>query len=146
MYKKLSVMLLGLLAASGAVQAEEILRPILLPRPPIVLLLKPDLVVDSIADPIYVNASRTTQIQAVVQNIGRVASRSCFATIRNQRTGATNTVLVPALAAGASATLHFTLPGSVFQPDASLRVTVDSFYNVDESNERNNTRDYFRIG
>ena len=50
----------------------------------------------------------------------------------------TATQPTPALAAGASIDLVFTIPAGCFDPDCNFRITVDSNGQVDESNEGNN--------
>ena len=50
----------------------------------------------------------------------------------------TATQPTPALAAGASTDLVFTIPAGCFDPDCDFRITVDSNGQVDESNEGNN--------
>jgi hypothetical protein len=52
----------------------------------------------------------------------------------------------PALAAGASVDLLFTIPAGCFRPDCGFRITVDSNSVVDESNEANNTASGVCIG
>ena len=106
----------------------------------------PDLVVDTIFRPTFVNGS--SRIEAVIRNLGPGAAGPSIARLIDpstlQSTGAPYNAIAPtpALAAGATANVVFTLPYWVFNPDATLDVTADYKNDVAECREDNNTKHY----
>jgi CARDB. len=112
----------------------------------------PDLIVESIARPTFVQATGSTRIEAVIRNLGPGAAGPSFARAIDPSTFISpgvpqNSVAnTPALAAGASATVVFTLPYWIFNPDAALDVTADYKNDVAECNEQNNTKSFQAVG
>lgn len=112
----------------------------------------PDLIVQSIADPVWDSANQRSVIQAIIKNIGVVASADSLARVVDpstpQPTGAPYNAeaKVPPLAPGASFTATFYLPYWVFNPDATLEVTADYKREIEECREDNNTRTYSKLG
>lgn len=110
----------------------------------------PDLVVDSILRPTFVSPG--TRIEAVIRNLGPGFAAASDArlidpsTFQSGTTPYSSTAATPALAAGASATVVFTLPYWVFNPDASMEVTADYKGAVRECREDNNMKAYQAIG
>lgn len=111
----------------------------------------PDLVVDSIRA-VFVSPS-STRVEATIRNIGSVAAAATIARVIDPSTFIPNTTTpqnatanTPALAPGASATVVFTLPYWVFNPDASLEVTADYKNTLPECNEENNSRIFQGVG
>lgn len=112
----------------------------------------PDLVVDSIMRPTFVNGS--SRIEAVIRNLGPGAAAASLArlidpsTLQPPPSGApyNSVVPTPALAAGATSTVVFTLPYWVFNPDATLDVTADYKGDIAECREDNNTKQFAAIG
>lgn len=110
----------------------------------------PDLIVESISRPTFVQGS--TRIEAVIRNIGsgaagpslaRAIDPSTFISPGVPQNSVANT---PALAAGASATVVFSLPYWIFNPDAALDVTADYKNDVAECNEQNNAKSFQAVG
>jgi len=110
----------------------------------------PDLIVESILRPTFVSPG--TRIEAVIRNLGPGAAAASTArlidpsTFQSGTTPYSSTAATPALAPGASATVVFTLPYWVFNPDASLEVTADYKGEVPECREDNNMKAYQAIG
>ena len=106
----------------------------------------PDLVVESIARPIWDSANQRSVIQAIITNIGSASAGSTLARVIDpttlQPTGAPyNSVSsTPALAPGASATVTFYLPYWVYNPNVTLEVTADYKNELSECNDQNNVR------
>jgi hypothetical protein len=106
----------------------------------------PDLVVDTIFRPTFVNGA--SRIEAIIHNLGPGAAGPSLARLIDpstlQSTGAPYNAIAPtpALAAGATATVVFTLPYWVFNPDATLDVTADYKGDIAECREDNNTKHY----
>jgi len=105
---------------------------------------RPDLVVDSITDPVLVDhdsthgyvAGHDYTINATIMNQGKLPSDTCSATLCNV-SGIVDTAAVPALDAGSSCEVVFD-----WHPYASgniaLDVVADSLDQVNESDETNN--------
>lgn len=112
----------------------------------------PDLIVESIGAPTFVQANGTTRIEAVIRNIGSGAAGPSLAraidpsTMISPGVPQNSVANTPALAGGASATVVFTLPYWIFNPDAALDVTADYKNVVAECNEQNNTNSFQGIG
>ena len=106
----------------------------------------PDLVVDTILRPTFVNGG--SRIEAVIRNLGPGAAAASLARVIDPTTlqpgGAPYNAIAPTppLAAGATATVVFTLPYWVFNPDAVLDVTADYKGDVAECREDNNSKHY----
>jgi hypothetical protein len=109
----------------------------------------PDLVVDTIFRPTYVAPG--SQIQAVIRNLGPGNAGQSYARLIDPSTlsgGAPYEAiaLTPPLAAGTSATVVFTLPYWIFNPDAVADVTADYKGVIAECREDNNSKHYEAIG
>jgi len=110
----------------------------------------PDLVVDSIMRPIFVNG--TSRIEAVIKNLGPGPAGASIARLIDPSTlqsgGAPYNSIAntPPLAAGVSATVVFMLPYWVFNPDATFNVTADYKGDVAECREDNNVKNFEAIG
>src|SRR3954469_10856868 len=106
----------------------------------------PDLVVDTIMRPTFVSPG--SRIEAVIRNLGPGAAAASLARLIDASTlqpgGAPYNAIAPtpALAAGATATVVFTLPYWVFNPDAVLDVTADYKGDIAECREDNNSKHY----
>ena len=104
----------------------------------------PDLVVDTIMRPTFVNGG--SRIEAIIRNVGPGAAGASIARVIDPSTlqsgGAPYNAIAPTppLAPGASATVVFTLPYWVFNPDAVLEVTADYKGDVAECREDNNMK------
>ena len=112
----------------------------------------PDLVVDSILRPTFVQATKASRVDAIIRNLGPGAAGASIARLIDPSTlvspGVPQSALAntPPLAAGASATVTFTLPYWVFNPDASLEVTADHKNQIAECREDNNVRTFEVVG
>jgi CARDB len=112
----------------------------------------PDLIVESIADPVFDQATKESVITVVIRNVGNAPAAANLARLidpsTNDPNGAPYNAVqpTPALAPGAAATLTFRLPYWVFNPDADLEVTADYKNVVPECREDNNVRTYHKAG
>ncbi|HEX8851052.1 MAG TPA: CARDB domain-containing protein [Gemmatimonadaceae bacterium] len=112
----------------------------------------PDLVVDSILRPTFVQATRGSRIDAIIRNLGPGAAAASTARLIDPSTFVSPGVpysavaSTPPLAPGASATVTFSLPYWVFNPDASLEVTADYKNDVAECREDNNVKTFEAVG
>ena len=112
----------------------------------------PDLVVDTILRPTFVQATGSSRIEAVIRNLGPGAAPATIARVIDPSTFISPgvpqnaTANTPPLAAGASATVVFSLPYWVFNPDAALEVTADYKNDVAECREDNNTKSFGAVG
>ena len=110
----------------------------------------PDLVVTSVARPIWDAANKRSIIKATIKNIGTTIAGANFARVIDPSTSQPSPANAPynaiantpALASGASATVTFYLPYWVFNPDTHLEVTADYKNIIKECNENNNVRTY----
>jgi len=106
----------------------------------------PDLIVESIARPIWDAENQRSVIQATIRNIGNTSVGTTLARVVDpttfQHSGAPyNSVSsTPVLAPGASTTVIFYLPYWVFNPDVTLEVTADYKNEVSECDEQNNVK------
>jgi hypothetical protein len=105
----------------------------------------PDLVVDTIMRPTFVSPG--SRIEAVIRNLGPGAAAASVAYLVDPSTLSggvpySATTPTPPLAAGATATVVFTLPYWVFNPDAVLDVTADYKGVIAECREDNNSKHY----
>jgi hypothetical protein len=106
----------------------------------------PDLVVDTIFRPTYVAPG--SRIEAVIRNLGPGNAGQSYARLIDpsalQSGGAPyNAIaLTPPLPAGATATVVFTLPYWIFNPDAVADVTADYKGDIAECREDNNSKHY----
>jgi hypothetical protein len=106
----------------------------------------PDLIVESIARPIWDAENQRSVIQATIRNIGNTSVGTTLARVVDpttfQPSGAPyNSVSsTPVLAPGASTTVIFYLPYWVFNPDVTLEVTADYKNEVSECDEQNNVK------
>jgi hypothetical protein len=106
----------------------------------------PDLVVDTILRPTFVNGG--SRIEAVIHNLGPGAAAASLARVIDPSTlqpgGAPYNAIAPTppLPAGGTATVVFTLPYWVFNPDAVLDVTADYKGDIAECREDNNSKHY----
>ncbi len=108
---------------------------------------KPDLVVSKINDPVWDGPGNQSVITVDITNIGSVGAPSSYARMIDPGTMANDVVLTPPLAPGATVTLTFYISGYwVFDPNAVLEVTADYKSDVDECDESNNVRVYFKEG
>jgi hypothetical protein len=105
---------------------------------------KPDLTVSTIHRPVW-NGTQSV-ISVDIANLGATAAGPSVAELSDYQSGASTSVAVPAIAAGATVTVAFTLPYWVYDPDASLIVTLDVKNDVDECDEDNNDRSFFERG
>ncbi|MGH7604550.1 MAG: CARDB domain-containing protein [Gemmatimonadaceae bacterium] len=112
----------------------------------------PDLIVESILPPTFVQATHSTRIEAVIRNIGAGPAAASLARVIDPSTfispGVPQNAIAPnpPLGPGASANVVFSLPYWVFNPDASLEVTADYKNQVPECREDNNVKDFAGIG
>lgn len=113
----------------------------------------PDLIVESIANPVWDHPNQRSVIQAVIRNVGNAPAAASAALLRDPSTidpgsgqAYETAAPVPMLAPGGSVTVTFHLPYWVFNPDASLEVTADYKQTVEECDETNNTRAFQAIG
>ena len=108
----------------------------------------PDLVVESIADPVYDAAAKQSVVTVVIRNAGGAAAGASHTRLVDPSTAPPNEDVqpTPALAPGAAATLTFRLPYWVFNPDADLEVTADYKDIVRECREDNNVAKYHKLG
>lgn len=112
----------------------------------------PDLVVETIEKPQWDGDNRQSTIRVVITNVGTALAAKTIARLTDpstpQSTGApyNDIAEVPALDPGESATVTFTLPYWVFNPDAELEVEADYKGMLKECDENNNTKHYFHIG
>ena len=112
----------------------------------------PDLIVKTIGQPQWLHGQGKTVITAVIKNIGNATAQPSIARLIDgstfQPTGAPYNSIdhVPALAPGQQMTVTFELPYWVYNPDAEFDVTADYKGMVNESNESNNTKDFFGLG
>jgi hypothetical protein len=106
----------------------------------------PDLVVDTIFRPTYVAPG--SRIEAVIHNLGPGNAGASVARLVDPSTlapgGAPYEAFAPTppLAAGATATVVFTLPYWIFNPNAVADVTADYKNEVAECREDNNSKHY----
>jgi hypothetical protein len=112
----------------------------------------PDLVVDSILRPTFVQTPTGSRIEAVIRNIGGSLAAASIARVVDPSTFVSPGVpqsavaTTPPLGPGASVTVVFSLPYWVFNPDAVLDVTADYKNEVAECREDNNTKHWEAIG
>ena len=110
----------------------------------------PDLVVDTIFRPTYVAPG--SEIKAVIRNLGPGSAGQSYARLIDPSTlqsgGAPYNAVAftPVLAAGATATVVFTLPYWIFNPNAEADVTADYKGDIAECREDNNSKHYEDIG
>lgn len=114
----------------------------------------PDLIVTSIARPVWDSANNRSIIKATIRNIGTATAGPNLARVIDPSTnqpppsGAPYNAIAntPTLAPGASVTVTFYLPYWVFNPDAHLNVTADYKNVIKECKENNNLRTYKVLG
>ncbi|WP_444936752.1 CARDB domain-containing protein [Microbulbifer sp. JMSA004] len=107
---------------------------------------KPDLIVSQIYDPIWNPGTGQSIIVVDIANIGAVAAPISQARLLDLDTLANDVQATPAIPAGGTVSIVFTLGYWVFDPDAVLEVTADFTNLVDECNENNNTLTYAEQG
>lgn len=107
---------------------------------------KPDLIVSHIYDPVWDGSTGQSIIKADITNVGSVGAASSYARIIDTVTMANDVALTPPLAPGATTTVTFYISGWVFDPDAELEVTADYKSDIDECDETNNVKNYFKQG
>jgi hypothetical protein len=106
---------------------------------------KPNLVVSAIHRPTW-NGTQSV-IEVDITNEGASpAGASTAQLVDYQFAAGVASVPTPAIAAGATVTVVFTLPYWVYDPDASLIVTTDSESVIDECNENDNRLRFFELG
>ena len=127
-------------------------RPVLLclPSSKRVTVLRPDLTV-AITGPPSVSClpgGCTTTITFTISNPSATNVTTAFDVLVEADPGQSRTISVAGLAAGASQTFTETLGpgGNCFDPDCTVRVTVDSGNVVVESNEANNVATLTSVG
>jgi subtilase family serine protease len=112
----------------------------------------PDLIIETIQEPIGDSTKQWSIIRAVVRNIGSATAGASFATVIDPTTlrpdgryyeADANT---PVLDPGESASVFFYLPYWVYNPDVTLEVTADYKGMVSECNEDNNMKVFKDIG
>ena len=108
--------------------------------------LKPDLIVSMIHFPVWDHSSGQSIITVDITNIGAVGAPASYARIVDTVTMANDVQLTPAIPAGGTVTITFTLGYWVFDPNAELEVTADYKYTVDECDETNNVLEFFHEG
>lgn len=112
----------------------------------------PDLTVESIGDPVWDPVNKQSVITAIIRNVGTGSAGPSYARLEDpstkQPSGAPyNSVAVtPSLGPGASASVTFTLPYWVFNPDADFHVTADYKGEIAECREDNNRLTFNRVG
>ncbi|WP_444929482.1 CARDB domain-containing protein [Microbulbifer sp. SSSA002] len=107
---------------------------------------KPDLIVSHIYDPVWDSGTGQSIIVADITNIGALAAPISQARLVDLDTLANDVQATPAIPAGGTVSVAFTLGYWVFDPDAVLEVTTDFTDIVDECNENNNTLIYAEQG
>lgn len=105
---------------------------------------KPDLVVSTIYRPTWDGTQSVISVD--IANLGATAAGPSVAELVDYQSGASTSVAVPAIAAGATVNVVFTLPYWVYDPDASLIVTADVKNDIDECDEKNNDQRFFEPG
>ena len=106
---------------------------------------KPDLTPTKIHKPTWDGTKSLIQVD--ITNLGGSAAPASTAELVDyERVGVSASVATPAIAAGATVTVVFSLPYWVYDPNASLVVTVDAKQEIDECDETNNQRRFFELG
>jgi hypothetical protein len=106
---------------------------------------KPNLVVSTIHRPTWDGANSVIAVD-ITNNGGSAAGPSTAELVDYQFAPGVASVATPPIAAGATVTVVFTLPYWVYDPDASLIITVDAKGEIDECNEDDNRLRFFELG
>jgi hypothetical protein len=106
---------------------------------------KPNLVVSTIHRPTW-DGTQSVIIVDITNDGGSAAGASSAELVDYQFAPGVASVAVPAVAAGATVSVVFTLPYWVYDPDASLIVTVDARGEIDECKEDDNRLRFFEPG
>jgi CARDB len=131
-----------------------VIRPVLLCVPTLkrVVVVRPDLTVTISAPPIVScpggGGTCTTTVSFTISNPSATAVSAPFQVLVEADPGQSKTISVAGLAAGASQSFAEVLGpgGNCFDPDCTVRVTVDSGNAIAESNETNNVATTTNIG
>jgi hypothetical protein len=106
---------------------------------------KPNLVVSTIHRPVWDGTQSVISVD-ITNSGGSAAGASTAELVDYQFAPGIASVAVPPIAAGATVTVVFTLPYWVYDPDASLIVTVDAKGEIEECNEDDNRLRFFDLG
>ncbi len=114
------------------------------PRPPAYCRLLADLAVTDLPDPIWDSTRGLTLIQVVIHNSG--ASTQERFDVKLETDGNSYTIFTNPIASGATRVITFTVPGSIYNPDAHYKATVNSQGLIKECNQKNNSKSFFGLG
>jgi CARDB len=106
---------------------------------------KPNLVVSQIHRPTWDGSQSVIEVD-ITNTGGSAAAASTAELVDYDFAPGVASVAVPAIPAGGTVTVVFTLPYWVYNPDASLIVTADSKGEIDECNENDNRLRFFELG
>lgn len=115
-------------------------KPTAAPTPAPTTAAYPDLIVSSLVPSKYsYTAGETMSFTAVIRNQGSAASSTCYAALYSSGFS-TQYSSIPALSAGASTTVSFSVTAPSISGTLTITAEADYFEQVTESNESNNTR------
>ena len=115
-------------------------KPTATPTPAPTTAAYPDLIVSSLVPSKYsYTAGETMRYTAVIRNQGSAASSSCYSALYSSGFS-TQYSSIPALSAGASTTVSFSVTAPSISGTLTITAEADYFEQVTESNESNNTR------
>lgn len=106
----------------------------------------PDLIVSNIYDPQWDHTNGVSIVKVDITNIGSSAAGAFVTRLVDPGTGADSYVSATGLGAGITITKTFYFNYWVFDPDAELIAVTDVKEEVEECDEDNNKRRYFKLG